>query len=181
MPLPEVSQREDNELTPVTPDLLPVEPPQLPQTAPRQRQNPQPEEPLLPAQVPTRNTRGRLRLPSQRMRDSINQGLNITTFITYYDVLHQEYFKLQDDMCNSIAFKSTTDPDTMYYHEVMVAPDRKHFINAIVTEVNAHIENNHWALVPKDSVPGGTKILDSIWAMKRKRDLKTQEIYKHKT
>eukprot|EP00957_Ditylum_brightwellii_P137548 10486078-Ditylum_brightwellii.AAC.1 len=29
-------------------------------------------------------------------------------------------------------------------------------------------------------VPPGTKILDSVWAMKRKQDIKTQKIYRHK-
>ena len=29
-------------------------------------------------------------------------------------------------------------------------------------------------------MPKGTKILDSIWSMKRKRDIKTREVYKYK-
>ena len=55
-------------------------------------------------------------------------------------------------------------------------------MQAIVKEVNDHIENEHsWELaVPVNDVPEGTKILDSVWSMKRKRDFKTCEVYKHK-
>jgi hypothetical protein len=35
-------------------------------------------------------------------------------------------------------------------------------------------------LIPSEQVPKGTKILSSVWAMKRKRDLVTREVYKHK-
>ena len=103
-----------------------------------------------------------------------------TAYSAYYDVLHEEDFALQDQMNDPLAFKASSDPDTLYYHEAMAAPDRKEFLQAIVNEVNAHIENNHWALIPKDEVPPDAKILDSIWAMKRKRDIKTQSVYKHK-
>ena len=84
-------------------------------------------------------------------------------------------------MCDPIAFKASSDPDMMYYHQALSAPDWQHFLMAIVKEVNDHITNNHWDLIPREEVPEqGTKILDSIWVMKRKRDIKTREIYKHK-
>lgn len=98
----------------------------------------------------------------------------------YYDVLHQEDYSLQDEMNDPIAFKASTDPDTMYYHQAMQAADSEAFLQAIVKEINDHIEGNHWGLIPSSSVPQGAKILDSVWAMKRKRDIKTQQVYKHK-
>ena len=103
-----------------------------------------------------------------------------TGYSAYYEVLHEEDFQIQDDMCDPIAFKASSDPDTLYYHEAMAAPDRKQFLEAIVKEVNAHIENNHWALVPKRDVPKDAKVLDAVWSMKRKRDIKTQQVYKYK-
>jgi hypothetical protein len=58
---------------------------------------------------------------------------------------------LQDDMSDPIAFLArTSDPDTMYFHQAIWQP------------------------------PKGMKILDSVWAMKRKRDFVTREVYKHK-
>ena len=35
-------------------------------------------------------------------------------------------------------------------------------------------------MIKIEDVPAGTKILDSVWAMRCKRDIKTQEVYKHK-
>jgi hypothetical protein len=179
-PLPP-SQREIPNIQPPQPDQA-VIPPEL------TNDEPAPMEPPAPAPNPPEpiiesvgiSTRGRRRKPSQRMRESINQGLTITSYSTYYDALHEDDFQLQDQMLDPIAFKATSDPDTMHYHQAMVAPDRAQFLQAIIKEVNAHIANEHWELIPRSQVPQGTKILDSIWAMKRKRDIKTQEVYKHK-
>ena len=68
-----------------------------------------------------------------------------------------------------IAFAASNDPDTLYYHQAMKEPDREEFIRAIVTEINGHVEGEHWELVNKRDVPKGTKILDSVWAFKQKR------------
>jgi hypothetical protein len=84
-------------------------------------------------------------------------------------------------MSNPIAFLSRhSDPDTMYFHEAIRQPDREEFIKAIIKEINDHIRRKHWILIPREQVPKGTKILSSVWAMKRKRDLVTREVYKHK-
>jgi hypothetical protein len=84
-------------------------------------------------------------------------------------------------MADPIAFLSHhSDPDTMYFHEAIRQPDREDFIKAIIKEINDHINRKHWILVLREKVPKGTKILDSVWAMKRKRDLVTREVYKHK-
>jgi hypothetical protein len=84
-------------------------------------------------------------------------------------------------MSDPIAFLSHhSDPDTMYFHEAIRQPDREEFIKAMIKEINDHIKRKHWILVRREQVPKGTKILDSVWAMKRKRDLITREVYKHK-
>jgi hypothetical protein len=102
-------------------------------------------------------------------------------YSSYYEVLHEDDYKLQDEMTDPIAFLSHhSDPDTMYFHEAMRQPDREDFIKAVIKEINDHIDRRHWILVPREKVPKGTKILDSVWAMKRKRDLVTRQIYKHK-
>jgi hypothetical protein len=102
-------------------------------------------------------------------------------YSSYYEALHEDDYKLQDDMSDPIAFLSHhSDPDTMYFHEAVKQPDREEFIKAIIKEINDHIDRNHWVLVPRNKVPKGTKILASVWAMKRKRDLVTRQIHKHK-
>jgi hypothetical protein len=158
----------------IPPDLINIEP--MPVEPP-----PPDPAPQVPIQEPIGiSTRGRRRKPSRRLRESMDQGFTITSYSTYYDALHEDDYSIQDAMMDPIAFKASSDPDTMHYHEAMAAPDRAQFLEAIVKEVNAHIEHDHWELIPRSQVPEGTKILDSIWAMKRKRDIKTQQVYKHK-
>ena len=50
----------------------------------------------------------------------------------------------------------------------------------MVDEVAAHTNNGHWRLLLKSDVPTGIKILPSVWAMKRKRRIATQQVYKWK-
>jgi Reverse transcriptase (RNA-dependent DNA polymerase) len=38
----------------------------------------------------------------------------------------------------------------------------------------------HWNVIPKSEVPSGTKVLDAVWSMNRKRRLATNKIYKYK-
>ena len=76
-----------------------------------------------------------------------------------------------------VAFASNS-PDKLYYHQAMNAPDAKQFAWACVEEVKYHHENGHRAVVPRSKIPSGTKIVPSVWAMKRKRRIATREIYK---
>ena len=50
----------------------------------------------------------------------------------------------------------------------------------MIKEVEDHVQRKHWELIPISQVPKGTKVLDSVWAMKRKRDIITRKVYKHK-
>jgi hypothetical protein len=99
----------------------------------------------------------------------------------YYDVLHEDDYRIQEDMKDPLAFMSSTGEDTMYYAQAMKAPDKQNFIEAIVKEVNDHITSKHWILIPRSKVPKGVKVLDSVLSMKRKRDIKTRKVYKHKS
>jgi hypothetical protein len=98
----------------------------------------------------------------------------------YYDVLHEDDYRIQDDMKDPVAFISSTDEDTMYYDQAMRAPAKHNFIEAIVKEVNDHITSMHWILISRSKVPKWVKVLDSVWSMKRKRDIKTRKVYTHK-
>ena len=72
-----------------------------------------------------------------------------------------------------IAFASN-NPDEVCYHQAMKAPDAKQFAWACMEEVKAHHENGHWTAVPRSKIPSGTKIVPSVWAMKRKRRIATR-------
>ena len=62
----------------------------------------------------------------------------------------------------------------------MKAPDRAQFVKAMECEIKGHEEGKHWVLVPKHQVPKGTKVLDAVWSMQRKRHIEYQEVYKWK-
>ena len=70
---------------------------------------------------------GRVRKLSRRFRESIQQGqMKYSGYTaTYYEASYEEDFKLQDDMADPIGFKASTDPDTIYYHQAMKAPDKE--------------------------------------------------------
>ena len=78
------------------------------------------------------------------------------------------------------AFAATSDPDTMYYHEAMKAPDRKEFIQAMQEEITGQLENEVYSPILRSEVPEGATILPAVWSMKRKRKSKTGEVYRHK-
>ena len=62
----------------------------------------------------------------------------------------------------------------------MKAPDHDDFKRAMYKEFNDHTARKHWELLPINQVPEGEKAMDSVWAMKRKRNIVTNEIYKWK-
>ena len=45
-------------------------------------------------------------------------------------------YKLQKKMDHPLAFTSTTNPDILYAHETMKAPDRQTFIDAMEAELS---------------------------------------------
>ena len=63
----------------------------------------------------------------------------------------------------------STDPDTMYFHKAMREPAKDKFIEAMQREIQDHEMNGHWEIVSKAEVSLDTKILEMVWAMKRKR------------
>ena len=83
-------------------------------------------------------------------------------------------------MAEPSLFTASTDPDIMFLHEAVKAPDCKQFLLAIDKEIQGHERRKHWELVPKANVPKGMKILDAVWSVQRKRRIETQEICKWK-
>ena len=122
--------------------------------------------------------------PTQRLLERVDMGLMEGFAFTiddepYYDALHEDDYAIQDAMKDPVAFMGKQD-DTVYYHQAMAEPDKRKFQDAMLKEFNDHSKRNHWKPVLLSTLPFGTKILDSIWAMKRKRDILTQQIIKWK-
>eukprot|EP00957_Ditylum_brightwellii_P062314 4728441-Ditylum_brightwellii.AAC.1 len=101
---------------------------------------------------------------------------NIAYIDQYYEAMHESDYLMQELLQDPIAFKASSNPGTLYYHQAMVAPERDEFRAAIATEVNGHINNNHWECIPISQVPKDAEILDSVWAFKRKRDIHARQV-----
>jgi hypothetical protein len=83
-------------------------------------------------------------------------------------------------MHHPIAFFAEIMGDIMYLHQALRQPDAREFMEAVIKEVNGHINNDHWKLIPHTEVPEGTEVVPSVWTMQRKRDLTTGRVTKHK-
>ena len=79
-----------------------------------------------------------------------------------------------------VAYKATSDPDTMYLHQAMKEPDREQFLKAMEKETQDQLNNGNFTVMLRSQVPKGSKILPMVWQMKRKRDITTGKVKKHK-
>ena len=90
---------------------------------------------------PATRTSKRIEKPTQAFLESVEQqdlefhdfhrdeyipqtcafNANIVSTPAYYQALHQDDFKLQDDLSDPIAFLATTDGDTLHYGQAMKA------------------------------------------------------------
>ena len=94
--------------------------------------------------------------------------------------IHDSHLELQEQMRNPIAFHAEMMGDIMYLHQALKQKDASQFVDAVITEINGHVENEHWKLVKRDSVPDNVQIVPSVWSLHHKRNLTTNEITKHK-
>jgi hypothetical protein len=54
---------------------------------------------------------------------------------------------------NLLAYKASTDPDTMYHHQAMKQPDREKFQEAMKKECEAHYKEGNYRLVKRSELP----------------------------
>jgi hypothetical protein len=79
-----------------------------------------------------------------------------------------------------VAYGASSDPDIMYFHEILSEPDKQEFLKAMVKEIEGHNANNNWVVVNRATLGKNVKVLPAVWAMRRKRDLVTGEVVKWK-
>ena len=138
-----------------------------------------PEQGTDPPPVTTRS--GRASIPTERMRDSrIQQKAGLVALHVSWEVYHDGGYQIEDELDDPIACAASSNPDIMYIDEAMRAPDRDKFEEAMMQEVQAHTENEHWVVRKRTDVPEGTKVLPAVWATRRKRRISTGEAYKWK-
>jgi hypothetical protein len=60
-----------------------------------------------------------------------------------FDYLNNDTFQNQ----HTLFFKAKSDPDSMYYHQVMKQPDKVKFIEAIEKEHHSHFKDKNYELM----------------------------------
>ena len=87
-------------------------------------------------------------------------------------------FAMQKALEDPIAFAATANPDILYWDQAMKAHDRDKFLEAVSVELDGHERMGNYEPIPIEKVPQGTKLIDMVWSMRRKRRINTQEVYK---
>jgi hypothetical protein len=75
---------------------------------------------------------------------------------------------------------AASDPDTVYFHQAMQQNDAVEFLNAARKEFQSLLDREVIEIIPANLVPTGMRLFLAVWSMKRKRRVKTREVYKHK-
>ena len=70
--------------------------------------------------------------------------------------------------------------DIMYLHQVLKQPNAKDFVQAVIKEVNGHMDSNNRTLQKQSNVPEYVQIVPSVWSLRRKHDLTTNKVKSHK-
>jgi len=101
---------------------------------------------------------------SRRMAESITQGLHhmahkYITGETDEDLFHDAHLELQEHMRNPIAFHAEMMGDIMYLQQALGQPDAKELVQAVVKEINGHVDSNNWTLKKRHEV------LDEVYGM----------------
>ena len=66
-------------------------------------------------------------------------------------------YELQKKMDHPLAFSATTNPDILYAHAAMKAPDRQYFIIAMEAELSQHETRGNFVPVKREDIPPGNK------------------------
>ena len=83
-------------------------------------------------------------------------------------------------MRNPIALHAEMMGDIMYLQQALGQPDAREFIQAVIKEVNGHVDSNYWTLQKQSKAPDDAQIVPSVWALQCKRNLTTNKVKSHK-
>jgi hypothetical protein len=119
------------------------------------------------------------------MAESVAQGMHhlayqSTLSETNEDLFHNPHLELQEWMQNPIAFHAEMMGDILYLQQVLRQHDAKKSVQAVIKEVNEHMDCKNWTLKKRSEVPEDVQIVHSVWSMQHRRDLTTNEIKSHK-
>jgi hypothetical protein len=120
------------------------------------------------------NSRGRVCKMSRAMAESVSQqdfyGRDKMYYMASqamcehdYECLQDYHLNLHNCMRHPIAFLAEMMGDILYQHQALHQPDAREFMDAVIKEVNGHINNDHWKLIPCTELPEGTEVIPSVY------------------
>ena len=92
----------------------------------------------------------------------------------------QRQYEIQKGMQEPMVYAASVNPDIMYLHEAMKAPDQDQFKKDMDKELQDHIACRLGSSPQKPSTKRDKRVLDMVWAMRCKRHIDTREVYKWK-
>ncbi len=96
------------------------------------------------------------------------------------DLFHDAHLQLQEHMRNPNAFYAEIMGDIMYLQQALKQPNAKEFFQAVIKEVNRHVDSNNWTLQKQSNFPEDVQLDPSVWSLGRKRNLTTNKVKSHK-
>ena len=128
-------------------------------------------------------TSSRTRRPVQRLIEAMMTELSQDTSSNYELFSYQAMFP-RDDHCDIeptlYAMKAKADPDTLYLHEARRQPDWADFSDAMQLEIEQQVSTGLYTIIKRSELPEGATVLPSVWQLRRKRDVRTGQVKKHK-
>jgi hypothetical protein len=103
-----------------------------------------------------------------------------TTGDTDEDLFHNAHLQLQEGMKNPIMFHAEMMGDIMYLQQALKQPNAKEFNQAVIKEVNGHVDSNNWTLRKQSKVPEDVHIVPSVWSLQCKCNLTTNKVKSHR-
>jgi hypothetical protein len=58
------------------------------------------------------------------------------------------------------------DPDTMYFHHAMQAPDNDEFIRGMQIKMDGQMEDGNFSIIHRKDIPTGETIFHTVWQMR---------------
>ncbi len=82
-------------------------------------------------------------------------------------------------MRNPTAFCAEMMGTIIYLQQVLRQPNAMEFVQAVIKEVNGHVDCNNWTLQKRSKVPQDIQIVPSVQSLQHKRNLIMNRIKSH--
>ncbi len=99
---------------------------------------------------------------------------------SWKELENDAHLGLQECMHYPIAFHNGMMGEIMHMHQAIVQTGTPQLINAVIKEIKAHVEKEHWVLNKNSEELDNTSVILAVWSMHRKCFLTTNTITKFK-